>query len=83
MKVDYKGIVVLLLVIAALVGGAYVLGLSSGNHGKSGVGGASSDMLPSNDSGLDTGSDTEHQFSHFRVGNRNVKGMAAAGITFG
>lgn len=84
MKLDLKSAIVLFVVVGFLVAGAYFLGAS-----QPGV----SDLVPPSavapSSNLSSShpvlpatpqdASTDRKFSHFRVGNRNVKGMVADG----
>lgn len=98
MKLDIKGVVVLVGVIFLLVVGAYMLGVSSQGDLASDtqkiVAPATQSVpssanqvrnsLPSSHPVIPQSSDNSFfkkpaKFNHFRVGNRNVKGMAAQG----
>lgn len=93
MKLDLKGVIALVVVCATLVVGAYMLGMSQGTDSDTiaskepsnmSVSSADSSNLPprhpqiNNESNRASNTD-EIRFSHFRVGNRNVKGMLADG----
>lgn len=85
MKLDSKGLLVLGVVIVFLVTGAYMLGMSntevSTSTGKI-VPPAHTSTMPHSMTApaeQDSSFSKPHHFNHFRVGNRNVKSMAADG----
>ncbi|MDX1810743.1 MAG: two-component regulator propeller domain-containing protein [Gammaproteobacteria bacterium] len=101
MKLDLKGLLILMVVFAVTVVGAYILGMSQAT--KEGVVATqttsanaknslqnsqlpsthpniNTSQLPANVAGAFQNNKQLHKkFSHFRVGNRNVKGMLADG----
>lgn len=91
MKLELKGLLALVVVCASLVVGAYILGMSQGvkdsnvivsSTESSSVTPAAQPQLPSSHPLLNpsqTSKSDDSRFSHFRVGNRNVKGMLADG----
>ena len=102
MKLDYKGLAILIIVVGAVVAGAFSLGMKQGKEktvaatpqgsttiasqagqqgtlpGLSGQE-AGRTMPPNHPSTMERAKDQGVGFSHFRVGNRNVKGMLADG----
>lgn len=91
MKLDGKGLLVLGIVVAFLVSGAYMLGMSSKDVGVStskivppASHSAGQPALPSSHPAISAAQESSffkkpERFNHFRVGSRNVKGMAAKG----
>jgi len=78
-KLDSKSMVILVLAVALVALGAYTLGLkqSTTSDGESQVSHAPNSNLPAAHPPLAETNQTNKKFSHFRVGNRNVKGIAA------
>lgn len=95
MKLDLKGLLVLIVVCASMVVGAYILGMSQAANEERAAFTPKEDkdkvvsqdfQLPSSHPQLPASVKTQAadpaeqaRFSHFRVGNRNVKGMLADG----
>ena len=69
MNIDAKGIAGIVIIAGIAVVGAYTLGTKQG-----GGDGAQPETTASSPAKPDT---SQEQFTHFRVGNRNVKGMVA------
>lgn len=95
MKLDLKGILAIVVVCASLVVGAYILGMSQAtDSGRAAFKPRENEQkvvvqdlkMPASHPDINTVTNTqeakpvsEAHFSHFRVGNRNVKGMLADG----
>ena len=90
MKLDLKGLLAICVVFGIMVVASYMMGVSQGE--KSSDISSSAPRNSSTESALESVSETssvinnpsesiipEVKFSHFRVGNRNVKGMLADG----
>lgn len=92
MKIDIKGLAVLSVIMFLLVAGAYMLGASNNsatisNAAKLVAPASSLNTQYNSQSQSDVSSSSSHsqgavqspiKFNHFRVGNRNVKGMASS-----
>lgn len=87
MNISYKGGAVIALAVAGLLAGAYTLGTKQGGKGTVPVAGtadnsASPAVPPSHPpvgGEAKAGADPNAKFTHFRVGNRNVKSILADG----
>lgn len=85
MNIDSKGFAVLIVVAAGAVALAYTLGIKEGEHSPpTTIPGTTEAALPANHpetaaGNAATGKAGSATFTHFQVGNRNVKGMYANG----
>lgn len=87
MNISFKGMAVIALATAGLIAGAYTLGMKQAAKGSGSTATASSDagalaVPPSHPpvNGQEkAGADPNAKFTHFRVGNRNVKSILADG----
>jgi len=83
-NIGYKGIAVIALAVAGLLAGAYTLGTRQGSKGATPASGtADGSAMPANHPSVGgeakAGADPNARFTHFRVGNRNVKSILADG----
>lgn len=74
MNISYKGIVVIIVVVVALAASVYTLGLKQGETSQ--LAAPSTDVMPAAHPAIP---DTSEGFTHFKVGNRNVKSILADG----
>lgn len=75
MNLSYKGIAVLIVAVVALVAGVYIFGLKKGESSLQTTA-PSTGVIPAEHPAMPDGS---KGFTHFRVGNRNVKSILADG----